>query len=493
MMEQNLIQYMIYSKIFDNNTSPYIYFFMMVLYILNQNKLYIISLCQYNNRDESSIIIPYHKKKFLNGQTTIIKPMYSNRFLALNYYIKTQISQSNDTNYNSMVEVINFENTRWFDETKAEYFLLPNNNQRILICKSPIIYFEIISEQDDQEDDKNNKLVSKQSKNYIFKIITDGKLNVLIDFLDACEKKYENEITKIKTQMIYQYIKSYKDEDGKVTMSFESSPFNSNKTFDNMFFENKQVVLEDIRKFSKYLCPSKKAEIEAEYKRIGMPFKQTYLLYGEPGTGKSSLIKAFANETGRHCVLVQWSRIKTSSDFYKLCNQIKIDSNVLSQSEYILVFEDFDANNDSTIKIRDNLKNPELQDLLNKVIDNNKELLNDNLSKDRSEWKIEKEDELTLDAVLNALDGINELRDAVIVFTTNDIKSIDPALIRPGRIDRKIEMKMADGQIIKEMLANYYNKTGFEIDAKITPAELQYLCISNPTIEDCIRELNKHA
>jgi ATP-dependent 26S proteasome regulatory subunit len=65
-------------------------------------------------------------------------------------------------------------------------------------------------------------------------------------------------------------------------------------------------------------------------------------------------------------------------------------------------------------------------------------------------------DELTLEYILNTLDGIVELNDAIIFFTTNDIDSIDPALIRPGRIDYILKMGKTSNKMIRELLEYRY-------------------------------------
>jgi len=93
-------------------------------------------------------------------------------------------------------------------------------------------------------------------------------------------------------------------------------------------------------------------------------------------------------------------------------------------------------------------------------------------------------DDLTLECVLNTIDGIVELHDAMYIFTTNmDIRKLDKAFIRPGRIDYILELKRATVKIIREMVAyryrdnidinkydNYFKKMK---DSVITPAEVQ--------------------
>ncbi len=50
----------------------------------------------------------------------------------------------------------------------------------------------------------------------------------------------------------------------------------------------------------------------------------------------------------------------------------------------------------------------------------------------------------TMLELLNQLDGFDERGDVKVIMATNKIESLDPALIRPGRIDRKIEFPLPD-------------------------------------------------
>jgi len=483
---EHFIQYTLYSKFIENsaNFTPSMYLVIIIFYMLytNSSIYFYIKRLIFSNPNIVIVSIPYHKKVYNLGQVKNTRIIYSLRFLAINHYLKTH-----STNIISFVEIMNFENARYYDDNKSEFVLLPDNSHKMCICKKRDIYLEIGIDTD-IIDEKN--AITKNGINYIFTLSIPKKENmhILLDFIETCQKQYESDITKIKEQMIWEYIKTYENDDSPV-MNFESTPFKSNKNFDNIFFEGKSKVIEEIRPFSKKIGEDERRECEEIYKRIGMPYKLTYLLYGPPGTGKTSLIKSIVNYTGRHCVLVQWSRIKTASDFQRLLHQIKIDSNILSQSELCVVFEDFDANNCSEIKCRENMKKiqktTESTDTLEKTIKNAIETCVPPMKP--------LEDELTLEAILNALDGIRELHNALIIFTTNDIISIDPALIRPGRIDRKIEMKLASKHVIKNILSYYYQANLDNLDfgnlPAISPARLQEAYKNNTNPEDCLAEL----
>jgi predicted AAA+ superfamily ATPase len=178
--------------------------------------------------------------------------------------------------------------------------------------------------------------------------------------------------------MIYEYTK-YKvdDETDRLCMTFQSSPFFSNKTFDNLFFQGKDKIREEIADFLIHSTDEQKSQIIKKYRDIGIPYKKIFLLYGPPGCGKTSLIKAISIETGRHVIFIPWSRMKTCAEFSNLFYELKIGSKVLQQKDVIFVFEDFDQNNNDSIKSR-------------KIEEDNKNQTNLLLNKSIEQYELEK-------------------------------------------------------------------------------------------------------
>ena len=76
------------------------------------------------------------------------------------------------------------------------------------------------------------------------------------------------------------------------------------------------------------------------------------------------------------------------------------------------------------------------------------------------------EDPITLDDILNLWDGIRETPGRIMVISSNHYNELDPALIRPGRIDMTLELSYASHQTIKEIYMHLF-KAPLE-DCKLT-------------------------
>merc|ERR1712216_905872 len=147
------------------------------------------------------------------------------------------------------------------------------------------------------------------------------------------------------------------------------------------------------------------------YEEIGISPPKGVILYGEPGTGKTLLAKAVANQTSATLLRMVGSELiqKYLGDGPKLVREL---FRVADDHSPSIVFID------------------EIDAVGSKRYD--------------SQSGGTREIQRTMLELLNQLDGFDERGDVKVIMATNKIESLDPALIRPGRIDRKIEFPLPD-------------------------------------------------
>lgn len=147
------------------------------------------------------------------------------------------------------------------------------------------------------------------------------------------------------------------------------------------------------------------------YEEMGIKPPKGVILYGAPGTGKTLLAKAVANQTSATFLRIVGSELiqKYLGDGPRLVRQI---FTVAAEHAPSIVFID------------------EIDAIGTKRYD--------------STSGGEREIQRTMLELLNQLDGFDDRGDVKVIMATNKIESLDPALIRPGRIDRKILFENPD-------------------------------------------------
>jgi len=189
------------------------------------------------------------------------------------------------------------------------------------------------------------------------------------------------------------------------------------------------------------------------YEDIGIKPPKGVILYGPPGTGKTLLAKAVANATSASFLRVTGSELiqKYLGDGPKLVREL---FRVAEEHAPSIIFID------------------EIDAVGTKRYESNS--------------GGEREIQRTMLELLNQLDGFDARGEVKVVMATNRIDSLDPALIRPGRIDRKIEFPLPDIKTQQRIFSVHTAKMTMSADVKfnqiihtkdrLTGADIRAIC-----------------
>uniref|UniRef100_A0A6T6LQ00 26S proteasome regulatory subunit 4 homolog n=1 Tax=Timspurckia oligopyrenoides TaxID=708627 RepID=A0A6T6LQ00_9RHOD len=170
------------------------------------------------------------------------------------------------------------------------------------------------------------------------------------------------------------------------------------------------------------------------YEDIGIKPPKGVILYGEPGTGKTLLAKAVANSTAATFLRVVGSELiqKYLGDGPKLVREL---FRVAEENAPSIVFID------------------EIDAIGTKRYD--------------ATSGGEREIQRTMLELLNQLDGFDSRGDVKVLLATNRIESLDPALLRPGRIDRKIEFPLPDEKTKRRIFSIHTGRMTLDTDVNL--------------------------
>ncbi|XVF33114.1 hypothetical protein REPUB_Repub17cG0140500 [Reevesia pubescens] len=228
------------------------------------------------------------------------------------------------------------------------------------------------------------------------------------------------------------YMNVVDDQKGRY---WRSVPFTHPSTFETIAMESdlKNKVKSDLDSF---------LNAKHYYHRLGRVWKRSYLLYGPSGTGKSSFVSAMASFLCYDVYDIDLSKVSDDSDLKFLLLQ--------STAKSVIVIEDLDR------------------------------------------YLSDKSTAVSLSGILNFMDGILSSscgEERVMVFTMNGKDHVDPAILRPGRIDVHIHFPLCDFTAFKTLANSYIGLKDhklfpqveeiFQNGSSLSPAEIGELMIAN--------------
>jgi chaperone BCS1 len=187
------------------------------------------------------------------------------------------------------------------------------------------------------------------------------------------------------------------------------------------------------------------------YNDNGIPYRYGILLSEPPGTGKTSIIKAIASHFNKPLYILPVDQLVNIAEAFSS-----------AYGDAILVIEDIDSSKSTQ-------KRDEKIEILGRP----------QISPGNYGLEIKAE---SLSAVLNSIDGITAKDGRVLVMTTNHKEDIDPALLRPGRIDLDLEIGHITNESFHKFMRIFYKKEcpqKLQNEIRVTGAQLQNEFITN--------------
>ncbi|CAG7888632.1 hypothetical protein BRARA_A02432 [Brassica rapa] len=273
---------------------------------------------------------------------------------------------------------------------------------------------------------------TEESRFYILKFHVRDRHVITNRYLDHIRKEGKKMEVKNRERKLYSNNPS-QNWSGYNQTKWSHVTFEHPATFDTLAMENekKEEIKNDLTKFS---------NSQDYYKRIGKAWKRGYLLHGPPGTGKSTMVAAMANFLDYDVYDLELTTVKDNTELRRLL--------IETSGKSIIVIEDIDCSLDLTGQRKQKKEEEEEDD-------------EDEISPIEKQMKKEKGEntgsKVTLSGLLNFIDGLWSAcgGERIIVFTTNFIDKLDPALIRKGRMDKHIEMSYCGFEAFKVLARNY--------------------------------------
>jgi hypothetical protein len=400
-------------------------------------------------------------------------------FLALNNFLINQLRNGKMVNSHKIRE-ITYQNTGHENSSKLWFQLAPQTVVHLKNSKDwKDVYFAI-----------KEKHIQNGEKSYGIHEITKVELQVMSNLYTVSElmkkcdeifRVYEDEKQGRTTNELFicRFLGSSKTSN---KLNFDITPFDTNCNIDNLYFEEKDKVMNYIDFFNKN---------KDWYTRQGRPYTLGICTHGPPGCGKTSFEKALSVFLNRHLIVIDFEKIKTEEELHSLFFSQYIGPYCIPNHKRLYVFPDIDKTTDILYKPEyrktpiESAQPTTMEKILLHKINNHENGNTDNktVEIDGSHTNI-----INLSQILNIFDGLLERTGQIFIMSANHPEKLDPAIVRPGRVDCTIHFKEFSTELVKKFINSFFRSSAFlpndffdsnyqELHHKFCPSKLFELCI----------------
>lgn len=234
------------------------------------------------------------------------------------------------------------------------------------------------------------------------------------------------------------------------------------RTFNDVFLksEDKKKIIDSVDHF---------IASKDWYEKHNIPYHFGLMLYGLPGSGKTSIAQAIANHLSANMTIIPGDNMLKLPDYIR-------NGEIPRQPEYVhvILIEDCDCG---------------MKDL--------RHGLSVYAQKSFEEMSEEQNKRpLGMANLLNSLDGVGAPSNTIYIFTTNHIEKLDEALIRPGRIDLKLDIGGVCQETLDQFMMEHFGvikelQAPLNIPEGLTFAELQTEVMKGATYEQVIKYIRE--
>ena len=315
-----------------------------------------------------------------------------------------------------------------------------------------------------------------------------------------------------KDKLFYFLFDRYDTEDS--TVCYEQHVWKSTKRYEHVVSENTAQVQRRIAHFTNH---------REWYVAHGKPYSLTFLFYGPPGCGKTSMIKAIANATRRHIKEIPLPRVKSRQALMDIFHGTNVGFKTVQPSECLYVFEEFDkmggvVQKDATTTESDSdtddvraftdtpapsncVTNDQMHTAIQKAVEQATTAHGAAGKYAKGAADNNTPPPLSLGDILNVMDGLIETTGVITIMTANSIRQLNDAIMRPGRIDAVFKFDKATAKALRTIVQRMYEldeddealsavtDTDTRYHHKWSPAEIQETCLQEATAKDALAAL----